>query len=260
MDRYELEQIIMRILKPYKATNYFQVSDIVRALEQELPSLTYRDNSLAIDEVINSLLLREVLITGTTFKEGIQAPLPWLRVTKHGKKVLESDDFVPYDPDGYMDALKKKVTDLDEVVIKYMEESIQSFYKNLLISTTLTLGAASERLIILLSESFVKAHVDAGERLRLESRFDQGGIFKLQKVLLEEINKRKSSLPKELFHELDLYLGQLFQFIRLNRNEKGHPDNISTSRDSVFACLVMFINYIAKVYELIRYFLTNPIS
>jgi hypothetical protein len=48
---------------------------------------------------------------------------PWLTITDYGKELFSREDWLPYDPDGYLKALRAKVPEIDEVTLAYAGES-----------------------------------------------------------------------------------------------------------------------------------------
>jgi hypothetical protein len=67
--------------------------------------------------------------------------------------------------------------------------------------------------------------------------------------LKSKLNKENS----ELRSRLDTYLNGLFQVIRIQRNEAGHPTGVATSREQVNGTIVAFIDQLGAIYQLIDF-------
>ena len=63
----------------------------------------------------------------------------------------------PYDPDGYIKSIKEKVPNVDEVILRYIAESAETLRKNCLLSSSIALGCASEKALLLVLEAYKDA-------------------------------------------------------------------------------------------------------
>jgi hypothetical protein len=61
----------------------------------------------------------------------------------------------------------------------------------------------------------------------------------------------KGRMPADLADGLDITLNAIFEMIRTQRNDSGHPTGKDVPRDQVYASLVVFPTYLKKVYDLI---------
>jgi hypothetical protein len=105
-----------------------------------------RDNLIALgrllQEVFWELIIQEVLAPGA---EG-DINLPHFHVTSYGNKVLEKGEYLPHDPDGYLDRLMRQIPNPDNTVLAYIAESLNCFQRGALIGATVMLGVAAERV------------------------------------------------------------------------------------------------------------------
>jgi len=185
--------------------------------------------------------------------------LPWYHVSEYGKAVLITQSPQPYDPDGYLAAIRE-IPNIDDVIISYLEESLKAFRIHCLLSSAITLGCASEKAILLLIDACKGAISAPADLDKFEKKTDTFGTKKKHdefKSLLD--TKIVLLLPKELKENLDNYLVGLFSIIRSTRNDAGHPTGKEIRREHLYACLTTFPEYLNKVYELIGWLSKNKI-
>jgi len=121
-------------------------------------------------------------------------------VTSRGKKLLERGERSPHDPQKYMLALKRRVPAPDSIALTYLDEAVGAWRAGLYRSSTVMLGCACERLVLLLAEAVRKAggkHASKVSKLiesvpiRISQLFDAIRDSLLQ---LEEPNKLPGNL------------------------------------------------------------------
>ena len=69
----------------------------------------------------------------------------------------------------------------------------------------------------------------------------------------EFVNDLKS-LPKEFQSDWETYLDGVFNFVRLNRNDAGHPTGKQFDAKVVYANLQVFAEYAQFIFKLIEHF------
>ena len=77
----------------------------------------------------------------------------------------------------------------------------------------------------------------------------------LRKVIDSDLRAR---LPRDLKEGLDVQLNAVFDFIRQQRNDAGHPKGKTVEREVAYANLAVFPTYVRKVYALIGWLAANP--
>jgi hypothetical protein len=112
-----------------------------------------------VREVVQELINSGFLYPGLPSDKN--SGYPWLTITEYGKQAFLSQAWLPYDPDGYLKALKEKVPEIDDVTFVYIGESVAAFNRRHLLSATVTLGVASENLMLLLIEAYLNWLKDA---------------------------------------------------------------------------------------------------
>jgi len=207
-----------------------------------------------VASIIWDLIIEGVVRPGN--ENGGDAQLPSFYVTDFGKERIK-DHLTPYDPDGYMKAVRTGIPDVDDVVLTYLTESLHTFRIGSLLSSTITLGCASEKALLIL----IGAYGDALPSPRQEQfrKKTEGIVIKRQ---FDEFNKMldshlKGFLPGDLKDSLDVALNAIFAMLRTNRNEAGHPTGKTVRREEAYASLTVFPTYLKKVYELVTWLKAN---
>lgn len=260
ISRVEIEKLILECAKQHLNKRQFSTDIIRHYIETKISHEFLEQNKVLISEVLHSLIIASIFFPGEPMGLGsANSNLPHLTITSYGMQYIQEENFVPSDPDGYIEHLKKRIPNIDEIILYYSTESIHAFNQHLLVSATLTLGAASERLIDILSEAFIEAQNDVDKKRKLQGSFESKAIFKWHKEFTGEIFQIKENIPKNIRDNLDVYLEQFFHFIRMSRNEKGHPDKLQMSRNAVYGCLQIFVDYTEKIYALVNFLNKNKI-
>ena len=110
--------------------------------------------------------------------EGVLSPgfnysnpnLPFFHVTEHGQQVLASAEPQPYDPTGYLAALRDRIATADPTVVAYLAESLETFRKGNLVASIVMLGIAAEWVFLLLCDSLKDALSNPSEKTEFTKR------------------------------------------------------------------------------------------
>jgi len=178
---------------------------------------------------------------------------PYMRLTEHGQACLDAGDILPYDPDGYLVQLKRRIPNLDDLILMYVEESLQCLLGGGYIASTVMLGVAAERAFDLLLEALIGyLSPQSGTSLR---KATEGRPVGQQ---FAEFEKRltgvRSELPGPLQENLGVQLTGIFTLVRTYRNDAGHPTGRRITREEGHANLIVFVPYLERVYGLIEFF------
>jgi hypothetical protein len=184
---------------------------------------------------------------------GNNSMYPWITITNVGKKVFQNEDWVPFDPDGYVAYIHKKNPDISQITLQYLGEAVAAYHRRHLLSATLTLGVASENEILDLIDAYLE-WIDDSRSEKLENKINRRSIShkfeEFKKALTSDLNK----LPEGIRSEWETYLDGIFQFIRLNRNAAGHPSGKQLEAKIVFANLQVFSDYVVFIHKMINFF------
>jgi len=181
---------------------------------------------------------------------------PYLTITEYGKEAFLKEDWLPYDPEGYVKALKAKISTIDDITLAYISEAVAAYNRRHLLSATLTIGVASENLMLLLIEAYNNWIPDAPRKATFQKRIEGRFISTQYKEFKKEFVSDLKSLPKEFQADWETYLDGVFNFVRLNRNDAGHPTGKQFDAKIVYANLQVFAEYAQFIFKLIEYLKT----
>jgi hypothetical protein len=169
---------------------------------------------------------------------------------------------LPFEIDRFPDTIRDRVPDCDPVIIAFVVEAIRCIRADALLGAAFMLGAASEKAVNLLIQTYADAITDAGKREKFLSRINNRMISARWDEFIRSY-KSCSSKPTEgvLAHDLEAVIGSMFQFCRFTRNEVGHPQIVpDLDRGVLLANLGHFVTYIERIYGLMRHFRTNGVE
>ena len=262
MQREEVKNKIIEYLKrqgpppsnPHRLPR-IQMNDLYRLFEEclkDIPSYQHHETYGTVREIIQEFVNNGFLYYGSP-EPTSSTYYPFLSITEYGKEAFQQENWLPYDPEGYVKALKAMLPDIDEVTLAYIGESVTAYNRRNLLSATLTLGVASENLILLLIEAYLNWIKDPKRRATLEKKVKDKFVYAQYKEFKQEFVNDIKSLPKELRGDWETYLEGIFNFIRLNRNSAGHPTGKQSNAKIVHANLQIFAEYAEYISNLIDF-------
>ena len=212
-----------------------------------------------VEQVIHEFYLEGILVPGVTLKanatyQGGTLVFPRYHLTEYGEKVISATEYQPHDPEGYLSRLKTDIPEIDEVIIRYLEESLSCYRKNLLFAAAVMLGCAAEKAVILLVQAYGDSLSDPEDKTKYENETKSFIISQKWKALWKRLEPTSTSLPEPLREDLGTILERVFDIIRTTRNDAGHPTGKTIERETVHANLLLFPIFSKRVYGLIRYF------
>lgn len=186
----------------------------------------------------------------------------WYKLTPIGNLMVgDSTEFIFLEPETYVKKLKGEINNIDSITISYIEESIKAYKENLLLSSTVTLGCASENSILELIDSFCKFINDPNliqdfdKEWGIKSKYEKlKNEYKNRKVKTQiesEFKKLGQSLSddeKSLFIDFETILDNLFNIYRISRNEVGHPTGKGLDKDILKAYIASFKRYATTIF------------
>lgn len=178
---------------------------------------------------------------------------PFFHLTSYGQRVLENTEYQPYDPDGYLRKIQAEITGIDPVIIRYLEECLACFRRNLLLSAAVMLGCAAEKAIIQLVEVF-GVTLQNEDKVVFEKDTSTFIISRKYNALWSRLEPMAKTLPDNLGDHLGNILDRIFDIIRTTRNEAGHPSGNPIEKETVHANLLLFPIFCKRIYKLIEHF------
>lgn len=201
--------------------------------------------------------------------QGIIAPglnvhnpnFPWFRITEYGEKVLLEKEFLPHDPTGYLVRFRSEIENFDPVVESYLSESLNCFTRGSLVASIVMLGVASERAFLLLCNAFLNAIANSAEKTKFQKILANIAIKPKMDWVFNKIQVIQSNSPRPLPDNVNIMLGAIFDFIRCQRNDLGHPQEKppKVTRDDAYVNLRIFPSYYKISLQIIDYLNTHKV-
>jgi hypothetical protein len=181
-------------------------------------------------------------------------------ITDYGREWADSDqEPIPEDIWGFLDFIKK-IPDIDETMIQYISESLRTFDGGFLLASAVMLGGAAEKLFHVLAEGLSQALRDETKRKHLAKKLECRKLSELRDEV-QEIFKSLSgdkSVPFAIRDNLGSLLS-LFDSIRIQRNDAGHPTVGRIDRPTLYLLLMSFPHVCKRAYDLIGWLKVNQI-
>jgi hypothetical protein len=227
-------------------------------VEFALPRYEVDFDHLIVD-VYWELVGQGVICPGTT--TGNPSP-PTFHLTDYGRNILRDANFDPHSPDDYMKQLEVAITAPDPTVLAYLRESLISFHHGTMVAAAMMLGIASERVFLLICDSLSTALADANEQTAFTRVVERNPIKpKLDWVVAKFQRISTPKRPADWPDDADIQLTGIFNLIRCQRNDVGHPREKppSVSRDVAFGYLRIFPSYYATAERVRDYLSMNKV-
>ncbi|MCK4392662.1 hypothetical protein KAX17_07115 [Candidatus Bipolaricaulota bacterium] len=253
-----VRQIVLRRLKEDADWQQFDRTwgdHASQFVQFEQPRLRSRFLVLA-NEVMWQLIIQGVITVGLNEHN---PNLPWFRITDYGQKVLDEERFVPHDPTGYMGRLRAIGGPLDmAVTIRYVEEALACYAAGCSVASVLLLGVAAESAFNQLCSSIRPTLTDATDQARLDLTIP---VRPRHRWLVERYQNLSAAERRRLPESLDCTLSSLYDLIRRQRNELGHPqaDPPQLTREAAFVFFQLLPTFIQDAQAFADYCASNPI-
>jgi hypothetical protein len=190
---------------------------------------------------------------------------PLRQYLETAKEALSTANFaqlnqLPFEIDKFPQTIKDRIPECDEVILKLVGEAIRAYRADILIATTFLIGAASEKAIYILVESYGDAIKDEANKKSYKERIGKKRVISAKyDEFMASYRGCKTKCPDPaISNELEVILNSMFHFYRMTRNDVGHPNILQDiDKGVLLANLGQFVHYIERIYGLIRYFNEN---
>jgi hypothetical protein len=158
------------------------------------------------------------------------APENWeRRLTEAGAAAAADRHPNPDDPAGYLVRLRE-IPHMSSLVREYATEALQAYNARLYRASAVMLGVASEAAVLEAAEGLA-AILNDTERQQF---LDQMGSPKLNmvakfSVFQQKMRSHRDRLPKQVADSLELTVHAVAEFLRVSRNDAGHPTGVKIS-------------------------------
>lgn len=186
----------------------------------------------------------------------------WFTLTSVGEKSdLDDEILILDDAEEKVKSIYKEVPNFDEKVADFYRESIKAWQEDLLLSSCICLGAASECAIHLLAEAL--AVYDSSHKSSIENKWVRKNMKNKIDTLWNWIHQiEKKDFPNApCFKDLRSKLDQLAHWYRITRNEAGHADReaILPTKEEIELSVHQFRRYIIILFQIIDKFKSKNI-
>ena len=217
------------------------------------------EGQVQILQTFHEFYLERIIIPGAEPNSTAPMKWPFYRLTDYGRKVIDSQEYQPYDPDGYLARITNDIKDVDPVIIRYLAEALGCLRADHLLASAVMLGCAAEKAMLLLVDAFGAAMSDPKTKAAYEKQVASRMISSKYDALWKRLEPLAGSLPADLGDDLHVLLDRVFDLIRTARNDAGHPTGKPMDRDAVRVNLTFFPGYCKRVYGLMAHFKANPV-
>jgi hypothetical protein len=180
--------------------------------------------------------------------------MPQLLLTERGRQLLAAGDASPHNPSRYLNAVRKRIAQPDDVVVSYLREAVEAWRCGLSRSSLVMLGCACERLVLMLAEAIASRNCppwSAKLDKKLKTRVFISDVFDDVRDALMNLREDKR-LPKDLGDALDRKLTAIFDHARGLRNQSGHPTGADVTGEDAEGGLLLFPGFCALVDKLVQ--------
>lgn len=212
--------------------------------------------AILTNEVLWEFIFQRIISPGLNSSN---PELPFFHITEYGNKVLREEEYVPHDPTGYLERFRSQIPNYDPTVESYLEESLNCFVSGNLIASIVMLGVASERIFLLLCESLSNSIVNPTEKANFENILKSNAIKPKMDWVLRKIETIQNQRPRPLPDNANIMMTVVFDFIRRQRNDLGHPQENppKITREEAFVNLKIFPTYFKIANQVIEYLNNN---
>lgn len=209
------------------------------------------EQSRFIRTAVWQLIAAGILIPGT--RDGSEDDPRWISITDYGVECFEKGEILPYDPDGFIKSLESKVSNLDDIIRMYFEEAVSSYQNRIYLGAAALIGGAIERMIIVLTEEVSKLLPATLEAEFKTNVLDKDKIKKKYEGFIAFLERKtyKNQLAHSTQEQVDGVLSSITQFIRITRNNVGHPTGKKITRDEAHSYLTLAKIGIEVAYTLL---------
>jgi len=126
-----------------------------------------------------------------------------------------------------------------------LAESLECFRLGAMVASNLLLGISAERVFLRVCNSLETALEDSEEHQKFQKLLAGNSMKAKMDWVRQKIESIQQKKPRPLPEDIDVALNGVYTFIRVQRNDLGHPrdDPPSVSREQVFMNLRLFPTY-----------------
>lgn len=171
----------------------------------------------------------------------------------------EIQELLPFEIEKFPEMLKTNIPEIDPVIVRFIEEAIYSLKSNSLLGCAFLLGAASEKAVLNLIETFGNSINSERNRDKFKSKTNAKFISRAYEEFKKSFSSCKTKPTDfDIQQDLDVKIDGIFQFCRICRNEVGHPQIVpNLDKGVILANMGQFVKYVESIYKLIDFYKEN---
>jgi hypothetical protein len=209
-------------------------------------------------------LLWQLVAEGVIRPGGMSLTFPDMSLTEFGKRVINNGNAHPHDVERYLHQLRSG-QQIDPTVEAYLVESLHSFRQSRLVASAVLLGVPAERTFLVIAKSLLEALKDANEQAKFKKLLDRQPMKPKQDWVhakLLELDENRRKLPDDFPESTPLMVTGIYDLIRQQRNDLGHPRDVppKMERGQVEANLFLFSQYYRSAEQLYSYLISHKAS
>lgn len=169
---------------------------------------------------------------------------------------------LPAEIEKFPQTLRERVPDCDDVILWFFQESLRCYKADSAAGAAFMLGAASEKAVLILIDTYTAAISDEKKREKFSSRVNNRMISSRYEEFKASYAGCKSKPEDQaLAQDLTQLLDGAFNFYRHTRNAVGHPQIVpDLDKGVILANLGQFVVYVERIYMLIQHFKKNGVT
>lgn len=228
-----------------------QVPAVLDALRAQSPEFDRTDEAAAL-EVLHELATANLVMPGV---DRAHLGWPWLRLTEYGRQVIRQGQPVSFDPDQYLAAAQQRLGGISPLALEVLREAVATYHRGFVRSSALLLGTASEIVMTELIDAFIAVQPEK-DRQRLQAAVEDRSMYARYRLFREEFDRARAArrLPDTVSKDIEAIIDLIFNAVRLNRNEAGHPSEAPLNPVLVATTLQAFLQYAERITRLTAYF------
>ena len=261
MDTTQLRLCMFATLRDLDASDTRQYLGLVSGVSRHAASLGFMSargrgeatldppDAEKVRQLFWSLIAQGVIVPGL---DQSNFDVPFFTLTDFGRRVVNSPDPVPHDPDGYLSHLASVAPNVDEIARSYIAEGLECFRRGVYRASLVMLGVAAEKLVLDLA-AVVAEKLPPNESNKLSGIAEQRRIAVIFDETIKHLQTRLDRLPGALSDRLPEHLGGIFTIIRVHRNEAGHPTATEVDQLTAFCLFSSFPLFCRRWSQLIKH-------
>jgi hypothetical protein len=246
LDGLQVRRTLLEICNEFepRGSGYFQAGGVLREIAQRLNVRSTEDQQ-AILTVWSDLFRAGILADGYNLDNPNP---PFMHLTSIGRRTLQHLSRDPYNPDGYLAAVRPHLANFP-IAHSYIEEGVRAFQAGCFKSTAVMVGAAAESLVLSVRDTLV-ARMTA-QAIAIPAALNNWQVRTVRDTIERETENRRNQLPRPLYERFAGYWMSISDQMRIARNDAGHPNSVDpVTHDTVHGNLLQFPAFAELVNEL----------